>query len=450
METSLAQQLQRLGLSYQNKPESLKEWQNFIDLINQSYKKLQDALHDLAFKTQILQHVESVTQVGTMSRRDNTIEWSDELYSIFGIDKSVPPSRAAFLGALHPDDRDRINRCFEELVAKRAKFEEEIRVLTPTGLEKHCTMMCELDTKLVPGAHIIFRGIVLDISQRKQAEADRIERDIAEKLSIEMLDLNKALDKEVQERTHELNQTQALLMNAAKMAALGEMAGGVAHEINNPLMAIQLLVEQIKGLIRSDPTKWQDKVLRQADVILRSVKHIASIVDGLRTFSHGGSNDKFEKYPLRVLIENTLKLCQAKLNHNEIRLEVAEINESTHVYCRPTQITQILLNLIANASDAVTELPERWIKISVKEKEKDKLVEIRVTDSGKGIPEHLRDKIFEPLFTTKEIGKGTGLGLSISKGIIAAHQGSLELNTESPHTEFIIRLLTEAPQKENA
>lgn len=258
------------------------------------------------------------------------------------------------------------------------------------------------------------------------------------KFEKEMNQLNSYLDKKIKEKTQELYETQAMLMNAAKMAALGEMAGGVAHEINNPLASISLVSQQIKNLVSKDASKWQDKILEMSEIVSDSVHHIASIVHGLRTFSRDASKDAFSSTPLKSVVKNTLNLCQAKLASSKVKLEVGELSDEVHIYCRPVQIAQVLLNLIANAFDAVESLPEKWVKISFQDK-KDH-IEISVIDSGKGVPEELREKIFQPLFTTKEVGKGTGLGLSISKGIIKAHSGTLTLNTESPYTEFTLLL----------
>ena len=107
--------------------------------------------------------------------------------------------------------------------------------------------------------------------------------------------------------------------------------------------------------------------------------------------------------------------------------------------CRAVEISQVLLNLIGNAVDAVEDAQDKWLKIAVLDL--GPFIEIAVTDSGRGISEAARKKLFQPFFTTKEIGKGTGLGLSISQGIMVAHKGEIRFDLNSPHTRFVVRLL---------
>ena len=106
--------------------------------------------------------------------------------------------------------------------------------------------------------------------------------------------------------------------------------------------------------------------------------------------------------------------------------------------CRPTQMAQVLLNLLTNAFDAVEKLEEKWVRIEARDG--GETVEFAVVDSGAGLPEGIRDKVLQPFFTTKAVGKGTGLGLSIATGIIESHHGTLDVDTEAPNTRFVIRL----------
>ena len=133
-------------------------------------------------------------------------------------------------------------------------------------------------------------------------------------------------------------------------------------------------------------------------------------------------------------MEGTLELCKSRFTHHDVTLKIELEDPSRTLSCQPTQISQVILNLLNNAFDAVIDQNERWVVL--KTYVQNGKLEIAVSDSGMGIPVELRDKIMLPFFTTKPAGKGTGLGLSLSKGIAEIHKGQFFLNTESPHTEF--------------
>jgi signal transduction histidine kinase len=122
---------------------------------------------------------------------------------------------------------------------------------------------------------------------------------------------------------------------------------------------------------------------------------------------------------------------------NGVSLNIVDFSDFTFE-CRASQIEQVLLNLLSNSIDSISDLPEKWIKIEILP-QKDSFT-LRFTDSGKGIPMQIADRIMEPFFTTKAVGKGTGLGLSISKGLIESHNGQLLYNNKSKNTEFTIQL----------
>ncbi|MEW6058238.1 MAG: ATP-binding protein [Bdellovibrionota bacterium] len=255
--------------------------------------------------------------------------------------------------------------------------------------------------------------------------------------------LMKSLKRE-QERTRELQESQRIiveqqqaLVTSSKMSALGEMAGGVAHEINNPLAAIKSLSSQIQEVLRDE--QLDKKLLTEmASDVEKTTDRISKIVQGLRSFSRDGSKDPHQVVNVRQLIEETLSLCKERFKKSGIALTVDDFEQNLCFDGQSTQISQVILNLLNNAHDAISDLKDKWIKLSVSESSS--WIEIRVTDCGAGIPKKNKDKIFQPFFTTKEIGKGTGMGLSISTGIIRSHHGELRLDQMSPNTCFVIRL----------
>jgi len=234
----------------------------------------------------------------------------------------------------------------------------------------------------------------------------------------------------------ELDEQRAKSGYAAKMSALGEMAGGVAHEINNPLAIISAMSEQLRRKLNDnalDNTLAHDKLLK----IETTAKRIAKIVKGLKNFSRNGELDEMVEVAPSKIVEDSLDLCIERFKNHGIEVR-SEIGDDSPVICRPVQISQVLLNLLNNAYDAIEPIPEKWIAISVGAH--NGVMKMSVTDCGSGIPKHVADKIMQPFFTTKEVGKGTGLGLSISKGIIEQHGGRFYYNSECANTQFVIEL----------
>ncbi|MBC7532637.1 MAG: PAS domain-containing protein [Oligoflexus sp.] len=230
---------------------------------------------------------------------------------------------------------------------------------------------------------------------------------------------------------------QARLITSNKMSALGEMAGGIAHEINNPLAIIDGKSKQIRIILTRERI-CLDSICEPLDTISQTISRIAQIVRGLKTFSRTGEVDPFKHVFLKVIVEETLSLCLEKFKANGVDLIIDDIPSDLALKCRQTEISQVLLNLLSNAFDAVCGVEERWIKIKI---QSDKLyLRLSVSNSGPVIPQAIRAKVWEPFFTTKEVGTGTGLGLSISKGITEAHGGKLELDENIESTQFTISL----------
>ncbi len=239
------------------------------------------------------------------------------------------------------------------------------------------------------------------------------------------------------ERSDHLTGSQAVLVTINKMSALGEMAAGVAHEINNPLAVIRTVSEQVAELV-DDTAPDVNEIKRMTSTIVETANRIAKIIQGFRSFSRDGTHDPMVRCEARQIVTDTIVLCSSRFKQQAIDLIIDEISPTLMVDCRPSEISQILLNLLNNAYDAIEKLDSRWVKVNVVEHEK--TVEFRVTDSGAGIARDVVTKLFQPFFTTKEPGKGTGLGLGISRRIAEGHFGELFVDEASAHTCFVLRL----------
>lgn len=236
----------------------------------------------------------------------------------------------------------------------------------------------------------------------------------------------------------EIKKTQQQLINHAKLVELGELSAGIAHEINNPLTVITARsFSMLKMLDKNifDSEKLKSGILQ----ISRMAQRISKIVDGLKHFSRNCESDLFEEISLDHALEDSIEILHDRLKHNSINLTLnSKLNTDTVVMGKSTQIMQVLVNLLGNSIDSITKLEERWINLSIIPVAD--VVEIRITDSGNGIPPQIVEKLFEPFFTTKSLGKGTGLGLSLSKRIIELHHGELVYDSTSPNTCFVISL----------
>lgn len=234
----------------------------------------------------------------------------------------------------------------------------------------------------------------------------------------------------------DLKKQSAIAINESKMSVLGEMSAGIAHEINNPLMILQTITGIVEEQIE-DEIFNKDFLLDQIKTANKTIDRISKIVHSLKTFSRDGKKDLFIECSLSSIIEDTVSLCEDKIKKSKVNLK-NNIDQNIKINGRPSELVQVFLNLILNAKDAIEEQSDKWIKIESKIINKD--VVISITDSGRGIPLEIQDKLMNPFFTTKPLGKGTGLGLSISKGIIESHLGSLYIDNESQNTCFRIKL----------
>jgi PAS domain S-box-containing protein len=231
----------------------------------------------------------------------------------------------------------------------------------------------------------------------------------------------------------ELKRLQDGLVHAGRLAAIGELASGVAHDINNPLTVILLSTEMAgRAMQAADPKAPPvDRLLAWSNDVRKASKAIQKLVEHLRNFSRG-MVEKSELLDLYDTIGDALFMTNNKIVGASVTAR-SDVARGKHLVngC-PNRLEQVFVNLIANACDAMAGRPRRELRICIEpcRRPEGDFWRCDVADTGAGIPENLLEEVFQSFFTTKEKGKGTGLGLSISRGIVAEHKGAIEVRSK--------------------
>ncbi len=263
-----------------------------------------------------------------------------------------------------------------------------------------------------------------------------------------MSDLRETTE-EVEQREHELREKQEQLVQAGKLATLGELTTGIAHELNNPLNNIGLFVGNAIDLIELGSVQTQPEViLHELASAMQQVRKATEIITHLRTFGRSATVS-YEPVVISQVISSAISLIREQLRLRQIEVVTQLPAEEVVLIGNAIQLEQVFLNLLTNARDALVNVPEKRITITCTLLPE--YVEIRVRDSGPGIAPEAQQRIFDPFFTTKEVGAGTGLGLSITYSIIQEHQGTVTLeNHHGNGALFLVRLprTREIPERE--
>jgi PAS domain S-box-containing protein len=288
-----------------------------------------------------------------------------------------------------------------------------------------------------------FLHYAIDITERRKAEEqlqnakDELEIRVEERTA-DLQEINKELESEIAERMR----IEAESIRTSHLVALGELAAGVAHEINNPINGI---INYAQMLANKSPQGSKEQEV--AGRLIKEGDRIADIVKSLLSFARAANTDK-KHVPIQDIMSDSLALTQAQIRNEGIDLNVDIPMSMPCIMCQPQQIEQVFLNIISNARYALNQKyqgsdKKKILKITAEEVSVDNQLYIQISfyDSGPGIQAGLLDKIMNPFFTTKPNGVGTGLGLSISHGIISDHNGRLVVDSvEGEYTRVIIDL----------
>ena len=280
------------------------------------------------------------------------------------------------------------------------------------------------------------RRALLHILQDSHQSNLRLER--SRKAMIHIMDDLRQTTAEMQRREQELRDKQEQLVQAGKLATLGELTTGIAHELNNPLNNIGLFVGNAIDLMELGSADGE-RILQEMDNAMHQVRKASEIISHLRTFGRAAPVSR-EPVLINEVIMRACSLIQEQLRLRQIHVNLKLSDENPTVFGNPIQLEQVFINLLTNARDAVVASMRRVISIECVKK--GEVVELTFSDSGMGIPEGFEQRIFDPFFTTKEVGRGTGLGLSITYGILNEHHGTITVEKKplGEGATFVIRL----------
>lgn len=278
-----------------------------------------------------------------------------------------------------------------------------------------------------------------------QAEAQAELEHRVEERTADLARVNRDIKREIAERRQtekQLRKTQKDLIQAGKLAALGQMSAALSHEFNQPLAAAKTYAESASLLIERGRVEEASSNLSRISAL---IDRMASISKHLRNFARK-PNEHVGPVPLDTVVSDTLEIVSARLKAADAQLNVALGPETLFVKAGPVRLQQVLVNIISNAADAVEGLEDRRIDLTA-QKNGNKVV-VSVRDRGAGVPPAIMERIFDPFFSTKGVGKGLGLGLSISYNIVKDFGGRLVVtNLEDGGARFDIELDAETPME---
>lgn len=340
------------------------------------------------------------------------VEYNDRLCEILGYDRATLSTKT-WIDVTYPDDIDADVANFELVLSgKTDGYSIEKRFIN--GADGHI-VYARISMRAIRAGDEIdhFVAIVEDVTELKEAQ-------------LKAEELNRELEERVAQRTRALEQanldlrkTQSVLIQSEKMAAIGSMAAGLAHELNNPMMGIVNYVEYARANVPDD-----SKIFEVLNKALGQLTRVQNLATSFLDLSRPKDEIKIELVELSDTLERSVDLIGASMRAKDIQLIVDTATDCI-VLGNDDAIQQILLNLLINARDAVENSEVRKVQIAIEPAEE--FVCVSVTDTGPGVPAEIQDRIFDPFYTTKAIDAGSGLGLTISSRLAHEIGGRIEL-----------------------
>lgn len=332
------------------------------------------------------------------------------------------------VGLLFPKDRTlpEHSRGLEKIHLENSGFFEDVVIQNKDGFHRFVSLSVKVLT--------IKRGQVAMCILRDVTEKKNMERELITKhgeLRNAYLSLEKA--------NAELRAMQDTLVQSGKLAALGELAAGIAHELNQPLTGVKGFAQEALATI--PPEKNLDRVKSHLEEVVKGAEKMERIITHLRKFTRKSTED-FEWIDVHEVIDESLVMLGKQFRSRGIEVVKEYGTDVPKIYCNPFQLEQVFINLATNARDAIDAKRVGKGRITIRtRRDSPKIVEIQFEDDGTGIAESTRSKIFNPFFTTKEVGKGMGLGLSITHGILSRIHASIVVESQvGAGTKFIMKV----------
>jgi PAS domain S-box-containing protein len=369
-------------------------------------EKLQGTFHDITDQIQArnqLRESEQLWKFAIEGNGDGVWSWEVPTSKVFfskawkemlGFEEhEIQGSLEEWSKRVHPDDMPKVMADISAHFEKNVPYINEHRVLCKDGTYKWILDRGMVVSRAPDGKPIKVIGTHTDLSRIKAAEEK--------------------------------------LLQSSRLASLGEISAGIAHEINNPLAIIEGSASLLTRFLNNP-----EKLYTQIEAIKKSCHRISKIIMGLKKYSRSGDKLEHSNHALCAIVRECLVLTEHKAKRELTALNV-DCQTHAEIFCNEVEIEQVIINLISNAIDAAKEQSDRWVKVFVFDDSNE--VVLRVVDSGRGITQEVESKLFDPFFTTKKVGEGTGLGLSITKGILESHHASIQVLEGSENTCFEVR-----------
>lgn len=334
--------------------------------------------------------------------------WSDEIYRIFGLTpQQFGATYDAFLNSVYPEDREFVMKSVDEALYRDIPYSIEHRILLPTGEVRFVHERAEVffDEARKPVRMI---GTVQDVTERKRAE---LARESAEK---------------------KLEEQRLQAVHADRLRSLGEMAAGIAHELNQPLQGVRGLAEHLSIALDRGWKVDQEDIRDKVELIVNQADRMSHVIEHTRMFAREADSTEIVPVDVNEVISSSLGMIGAQLKGRGIELDCELFEDLPLVMANPFSLEEVILNLISNARDATAMakgqedgLSPVCLRTGLDGDQANKYIKIEVSDRGAGIPPEIVDRVFEPFFTTKDPDKGTGLGLAICRSIIEGFGGSI-------------------------